>query len=75
MDDCSLNMYINYEDLEKPELDIYIEGDLIGEIQNGSKLKFRSKLQLGEEGSIGLKGEMNEIFVDAFGLNKMVNIT
>lgn len=44
MDDCSLNMYINYENLDKPELDIYIEGDLIGEIQNGSKLKFRSKL-------------------------------
>lgn len=30
---------------------------------------------MGEEGTIGLKGEMNEIFVDAFGLNKMVNVT
>lgn len=32
MNDCFLNLLINYEDLDKPDIDLYISGVFKGEI-------------------------------------------
>ena len=32
VDECKLNMLIDYEDLENPDIDIYISGVLIAQI-------------------------------------------
>jgi len=44
MDECFLNLYINYEDEDNPDIDIFISGDLNGEIQKDTFLKFQSKV-------------------------------
>lgn len=75
LDNCFLNLDIDFTNFDEPKLDVYISGDFIGEIQEGVKLYFKSKLYLSDEGRLKLTGEMNEIFVNAFNLNNMVNMT
>jgi len=38
-------------------------------------LRFKSRVFLTDEGVLRLQGEMNDIFVNAFNLNNMVNMT
>ena len=59
VDECKLNMLIDYEDLENPDIDIYISGVLIAQIYQGEPLKFQSKIFLTDEGAVRLEGEMN----------------
>eukprot|EP00347_Sterkiella_histriomuscorum_P015912 403355213 len=75
LDNAFLKMEINFENIQKPDIDIYILGDLIGEVQPNVTLKFQSTIQLSEEGILRLKGEMNQIYANAFNLNNMLNTT
>ncbi|CDW74137.1 UNKNOWN [Stylonychia lemnae] len=75
LDECYLNLRINYNDIENPDIDLFISGIFIGEIQQNSTLRFKSKIFLTDEGVLRLQGEMNDIFVNAFNLNNMVNMT
>jgi hypothetical protein len=75
MSNVTLNMEIDFEDPEDPKLDFYVKGFFNGEVAEGVKLRFMSKLQLYAMSNIRISGEMNDIFTNVFDLHNMVNMT
>ena len=54
LDECFLNLRIDYRNDDQPDIDLFISGIFIGEVQQGSTLRFKSKVFLTDEGVLRL---------------------